>query len=353
MNINSVLLYGANGYTGSLIAKYAADYNLHPTLAGRREEVIKPFADQLKLPYKIFELSNTTKLSEALRQVSVVVHAAGPFTHTARQMIEACLQTGTHYLDINGDISVFEQIKKFDAAAKEKSIMLLPGAGFDVVPTDCMALYLKNRLPDATHLKLAFASIGGGVSHGTAMTIINKLGEGGAARENGRIVKKPLGAKGMWVNFGSTKLFVMSIPWGDVSTAHFTTAIPNIETYTATKPGVYRFLKLQNLFNWLLRTERIKNIIRKKIKQRPAGPDDEKRSNAKSLVWGEARNDEGKSFAASFTCADGYTLTALSSLIIAKKILQADFKPGYQTPAACYTESLINEIPGTSLFHLL
>jgi short subunit dehydrogenase-like uncharacterized protein len=347
MNSNSFLLYGANGYTGELIAKYAAQYGLNPILAGRREDAIKPLADQLNLPYKIFDLTNTTDLIAALREVKVVVHAAGPFADTARQMIDACLLTGTHYLDINGDISVFEQIKTLNAAAKEKNIMLLPGVGFDVVPTDCMALHLKNKLPDATHLKLAFASIGGGVSHGTAMTIVSKLGQGGAARENGRIVKKPLGEKGMWVDFGPKKLFVMSIPWGDVSTAYFTTGIPNIEAYTAIKPAAFKLMKFQKMFNWLLRLEGVKNIIRKKIKNRPAGPNDEMRSKAKSLVWGEARNANGQIVADHFTCADGYTLTALSSLIIAKKVLEGNFKTGYQTPAACYGEDLIMEIPGT------
>ena len=139
----------------------------------------------------------------------------------------------------------------------------------------------------------------------------------------------------------------MSIPWGDVSTAHFTTGIPNIEAYTAIKPAAYKILKLQKLFNWLLRLEGLKNIIRKKIKNRPAGPGDESRSKAKSLVWGEARNANGKTVSDYFTCADGYTLTALSSLVIAKKVLEGNFKPGYQTPAACYGEELIMEIPGT------
>ena len=176
MNSNSFLLYGANGYTGGLIAKYAAQYGLTPILAGRREDAIKPLADQLNLSYKIFDLTNTAQLITALQEVKVVVHAAGPFSNTARQMIDACLQTGTHYLDINGDIQVFEQIKSLNAVAKEKNIMLLPGVGFDVVPTDCMALHLKNKLRDATHLKLAFASIGGGVSHVTDMTIVIKLG---------------------------------------------------------------------------------------------------------------------------------------------------------------------------------
>ena len=344
---NSFLLYGANGYTGVLIAKYAAQYGLQPILVGRREEAIRPLAEELKLPFKIIDINDAPQLQAALQEVELVIHAAGPFSATAKQMIEACLQTGTHYLDINGDISVFEMIKQYDTKAKEKNIMLLPGVGFDVVPTDCMALQLKNKLPDATHLKLAFAAVGGGVSHGTAMTIVNKLGEGGAARENGKIVRKPLGKKGMWVDFGEKKLFAMSIPWGDVATAYFTTGIPNIETYTTVKPKVYRMLKLQRLFNWLLRTEWVKNIIRKKIKKRPAGPDDTMRSKAKSLIWGEATNKEGKVVTGHFICADGYTLTALSSLIISKKVLSTNFKPGYQTPASCYGEDLVMEIPGT------
>jgi short subunit dehydrogenase-like uncharacterized protein len=262
-------------------------------------------------------------------------------------MIEACLQTGTHYLDINGDISVFEMIKSFDAKAKEKNIMLMPGVGFDVVPTDCMALHLKNKLPDATHLKLAFASVGGGVSHGTAMTIVNRLGEGGASRQNGKIVREPIGKKGMWVDFGEKKLFVMSIPWGDISTAHWTTGIPNIEAYTGVKPVVYKIMKMQGLFNGLLKMEWIKNFIRKKIKNRPAGPSDEMRTKAFAMIWGEAGNPKGIKVADHFTCADGYTLTAHSSLIIAKRVLAGKFKPGYQTPAGCYGEELVKEIPGT------
>lgn len=347
MQSNSFLLYGANGYTGALIAKYAAQYGLRPILAGRREAAIKPLADELELSYTIIDLEDAAQLKDALQLVKVVVHAAGPFADTARQMIEACLQTGTHYLDINGDISVFEMIKTFDAKAKEKNIMLMPGVGFDVVPTDCMALHLKNKLPDATHLKLAFASIGGGVSHGTAMTIVSRLGEGGASRQNGKIVREPIAKKGMWVDFGEKKLFVMSIPWGDISTAYFTTGIPNIETYTGVKPIVYKIMKMQGLFNGLLKLEWVKNIIRKKIKKGPAGPSDGMRSKAKAMVWGEALNANGLRVEDHFSCADGYTLTVHSTLIIAKKILEGNFRYGYQTPAACYGEELVKEIPGT------
>ena len=346
MQTNTFLLYGANGYTGELITRYAKQYNLQPILAGRKKELIEPLANKLNLPFKIFSLEDTAALHAALKEVKVVIHAAGPFQFTAKQMIEGCLQTGTHYLDINGDIAVFEMIKTYDAAAKKAGIMLLPGAGFDVVPTDCIALQLKKLLPDAVALKLAFASVGGGLSHGTAITMATKLGEGGAARKDGKIIRTPLGQKGMWVDFGVKQLFVMSIPWGDISTAYFTTGIPDIETYTGISKKMYNVLKLQPLFNWLLRTNFVRNYIKNKIKHKPAGPSDEQRNKAIGFVWGQAVNAGGKKATVRLIGPDGYTLTTHSSLIITQKVLNGSFITGYQTPATAYGENLIMEIPG-------
>ena len=343
---SSFLLYGANGYTGELIARHASQYGLNPVLAGRRKEVIAPMAERLGLRYKVVDLNDTVALENALTEHELVLHAAGPFEFTAKQMIDACLQTGTHYIDINGDISVFEMLKKYDADAKTNGIMIMPGAGFDVVPTDCLALFLKNRMNDAVDLKLAFATVGGAISHGTATTMASKLGEGGAVRKDGRIIRVPLGMHGMWVDFGGKPLFVMSIPWGDVATAHFTTSIPNIETFVGVKPSVYRALKLQGLFNWLLRTSFIRSFIKRKINARPAGPSDEERSKAMSLIWGQVTNSKAEKLTATMSCPDGYTLTMHSSLLIAQKILAGNFKSGYQTPAAAYGEDLILEIPG-------
>ena len=108
MQQNHFLLYGANGYTGQLIARHARQYGLQPVLAGRNGARLKSLSLELGMPYEVFNLSDPEKLRAALSQVKVVLHAAGPFQFTAKQMIEGCLQTGTHYVDINGDISVFE-----------------------------------------------------------------------------------------------------------------------------------------------------------------------------------------------------------------------------------------------------
>lgn len=345
MEENRFLLYGANGYTGQLIARYAREYDLLPILAGRRKDVLESLSDQLQLPYEVIELNDSPKLCAVLNEVKVVLHAAGPFHFTAKPMVEACLQSGCHYVDINGDISVFELLKEYNEAAKQSGITILPGAGFDVVPTDCTAALLRKLLPDATSLKLAFATVGGGLSHGTATTMVTKLGEGGNVRRNGKIVKVPLGEHGFEADFGERKLFVMSIPWGDVSTAYHTTGIPNIETFAAVSPAVYRTLKLQPLFNWILRTRAVRNLLKKKIDSRAAGPTDEMRSQAKSLIWGQVSNASGKTATVRMATPDGYTLTAHSSLLITQKLLKGNFAAGYQTPASAFGPDLVLEIP--------
>lgn len=346
MQNNQFLLYGANGYTGNLIAKMAADYGLTPVLAGRNEKALQQMAASLQLEYRVIDLNQTELLINTLQTYGLVLHAAGPFAHTAQKMMQACIAAKAHYLDITGEIGVFEMAKSMDAAAKAAGIMLMSGTGFDVVPTDCMALFLKQQMPDARFLKLAFATVGGQLSHGTAMTMAEGMGAGGAVREEGRIVKKPLGHKGMWVNFGAKDLFTMTIPWGDISTAYTTTGIPNIETYTVVSPKVFKWLKWQDWFNWLLRTDFARNYYRKKINRKPSGPDDAARVRAKSMVWGEVENASGQKRAARLSGPEGYTLTAHSSLIITAKIISGNFKPGYQTPAACYGADLVLEIPG-------
>lgn len=344
----NILLYGANGYTGKLIASMSAGYGLQPILAGRDREKISRLAEKHHLPYRIFDLEDIDGIIAQINDCKLVLHAAGPFLRTAKPMMKACMQAGVHYLDITGEIAVFEMAKKMHTAAEAAGIMVMPGVGFDVVPTDCMALHLHQQMPDATHLQLAFASVGGGVSHGTATTMVTSLGSGGAVRENGIIVSKPLGHKGMTVDFGTKKRFVMAIPWGDISTAHHTTGIPNIETYTAVKPAVFRLLKWQWLFNPLLRTKWMKKIVQNKIDAAPAGPDENARATGKSLVWGCIRNAAGESISAHFSGPEGYTLTAHAALIITKKVLDGNFIKGYQTPAGCFGKDLVLEIPDTS-----
>ena len=150
------MLYGANGYTGRLIARVAAGRGERPVLAGRSAEKLEPLARELGLEHRVVGLDDQDLQCAALADVDAVVHAAGPFSLTSEPMVDACLATSTHYIDITGEIDVFERIFARDGEARRAGVVLLPGAGFDVVPTDGVAARLARELPEAVELELAF-----------------------------------------------------------------------------------------------------------------------------------------------------------------------------------------------------
>jgi short subunit dehydrogenase-like uncharacterized protein len=342
---DNFLIYGANGYTGELIVRYAAERGLKPILAGRNAAKVEALAKQHSLEFRAFALEETEKLESALHETAFVLHCAGLFSLTSKPMIEACLRTGRHYLDITGEIAVFEQMASLDKKAKETKIMIMPGVGFDVVPSDCLALHLKNRLPSATNLTLAFSGLGG-ISHGTQATMTMNVGNGGAVRRNGEITSVPAAWKTREIDFGEFKKTGVTIPWGDVSTAYYSTGIPNIEVYTIVPEDRLKLLKLSRYIGWLLATKPLQNYLQSKIPT--GGPSDEDRKNGKTILWGEASDEQGNKVEARQIGVEGYTLTALASLKIAEKILAGNFCTGYQTPAKCYGADLILEIEGSS-----
>jgi short subunit dehydrogenase-like uncharacterized protein len=342
------MLYGATGYTAGLIIRLAQSYGLQPLLAGRNESKIKQLATENGLPYRIFSLENHAEIVAQLQGVGVVLHAAGPFVHTAEPMIKACLEAGVHYTDITGEIAVFERAAAWDAAAKAAGILLMPGIGFDVVPTDCMAVFLKNILPNATHLELAFAGLGGGISHGTALTMVEGMGQSGAVRENGRIVPKPLGHASRMVPFSEKPKRCYSIPWGDVSTAFYSTGIPNIVVYTAA-PALIRY---QHYFNGLLGSDFIKNWARKLINSRAVGPSDEARAGSSMQVWGRVANAAGQTVEATWVGPEGYTFTAHSALLVTQRVLNGHVQAGFHTPAGLFGPDLAMEVAGTKRVRL-
>jgi short subunit dehydrogenase-like uncharacterized protein len=345
----SFLIYGANGYTGRLIVELALAKGLKPTLAGRNEATMQQMAKETGLDYLAFGLKNIDAVAQHLQNFSLVLNCAGPFSKTAVNMVEACLKSNTHYLDITGEIEVFETIKMYNELAKEKNIILMPGVGFDVVPTDCSAKYLHTQMPDATHLELAFMGLGGSISHGTLSTMVEGLGKSGAVRKNGVIVPVSTGHKGKVIDFGAKKAFCMTIPWGDVSTAHHTTGIANIETYTAVPKSSFNLMKFQFAFNPLLQSAIVKKAIQKYVDKKVYGPTKEQNEKGKSLVWGKVTNTKGESNEVRFEGPEGYKLTAEASLVITEKVLQLKNVSGYQTPAGLFGFELLKDIEGCKL----
>jgi short subunit dehydrogenase-like uncharacterized protein len=342
---SNFLIYGANGYTGELITRFAVERGMKPILAGRNAIDIEALAKKHHLEYRVFSLDEAYRIDQSLQDIATVLHCAGPFSLTSRPMVQACLRTKTHYTDITGEIAVFEAMAALDKKAVEAGIMIMPGVGFDVVPSDCLARHLKDRLPSASHLSLAFYGMGR-LSHGTQATMTMNVGKGGAIRKDGKVTNVPAAWKTREIDFGEVTKQGVTIPWGDVATAYYSTGIPNIEVFTVVPPSALKMMKMSRYLGWLLATAPFQDYLQKKIP--PGGPSDEERAKGRTLLWGEALDLNGNRVESRLQGPEGYTLTAVAALNITQRILDGSFTPGFQTPAKAYGPDLVLELEGTA-----
>lgn len=344
-----LLIYGAYGYTGQLIMEECLARGWRPVLAGRDASRLAAVAEPHTLPHVAFALGDRAALDATLQRVTAVLHCAGPFIHTAQRMLEACLRTGTHYLDITGEIQVFEALAAQSELAREAGIMVLPGVGFDVVPTDCLARWLTQLQPGATHLELAFEGLGG-VSQGTAHTAVEQAGEGGMVRRNGYLQRVPPAHQTRQVDFGDGPVAVASIPWGDVATAYYSTGVPDITTYARLPRQTIRAMKGLRLAAPLARQRPVKRLLHWWVDRQPAGPDAATRSGGRTRVWGCATAEDGTFAEGLLYGPEGYAFTAAAATEAAGRTLDGAVSPGFQTPATAFGADLVLSIPGVEQF---
>jgi short subunit dehydrogenase-like uncharacterized protein len=343
------MIYGANGYTGELAAREAVRRGLSPVLAGRNAGAVAALARELGLEARVFGLDDPAALRAGLAGAAAVLHCAGPFVRTAEPMVAACLEAGASYLDITGEIAVFEQVLAPGRAeaAQRAGVALLPGVGFDVVPSDCLAARLARALPDASSLVLAFTSDGGGFSRGTAKTVIESFPAAGAVRRGGRIVPVPLAWKERDIpELPRGRRHVVTIPWGDVSTAWHSTKIPDIEVYTGMPPKAARRLRRLQPFLPLAGWGPVKRFLQRRVDAKVAGPSAEVRERARMYLWGEARNPAGEAATATLETPEGYALTAVSAVTAVEKVLAGAVPPGSWTPSQAFGADFVDTLPG-------
>lgn len=342
------LLYGASGYTGRRIAEEARRRGLRPILAGRDALKIKALADRLECPARVFPVRSARAIAENLGGVRAVLNCAGPFSATAEPMMDACLAAGVHYLDVTGEIAVIEAAAARHDRAVTAGVSLIPAVGFDVVPSDCLAGMLAERLPGATHLQLALR-LTGPPSPGTAKTMLEALPRGGRARIAGRIVRVPVAWKTREIPFRDGPRPAVTIPWGDVGSAWYTTGIPNIEVYLAMPaPQIRRIRRLRRLLP-LLRPKPIQGFCRFWIDRLVHGPAEEHVARTRGSFWGCVTDPAGRSIEATLETPGGYPLTVATALASLERVVAGATSPGFSTPAKAFGSQFILGIPGTDV----
>jgi len=340
-----ILIYGATGYTGKLVAAEAARRGLDAILAGRDAEKLKLVAAPLGLETRVVSLSDPVRLRAALDDIDCVLHIAGPFSQTSSPMLEACLDRRTHYLDVTGEIGVFEAIARRDAEARAAGILLLPGVGFDVVASDCLAAHVASQVEEPTLLRIAIAGVGGGLSRGTAKTALESFGDGLRIRRDGILCKRPAGSLEHRFDFGAGLARGVAMPWGDVATAFHSTGIPNIEVYFIFSGGFARALKASRFVAPLLRLAWVQKFLKARIDARPEGPDEDVRASTRAVLIAEVEGPGEQSARARLETPSPYTLTYQAAVEVALRVARGEAATGYHTPSTAFGADFVLDLP--------
>jgi len=345
MTAASFVLYGANGYTGELIAREAVRRGLRPALAGRDREAVARIAAELGCESFVTGLDDATPLVRALGGRRAVLNCAGPFSATAAPMMRACLAVGAHYLDITGEADVLEAAHALDRAARAANVLLCPGVGFDVVPTDCLAAEIKAQLPAATYLALGFESRSA-LSRGTAQTVVEGMAQGGRIRSSGRLVRVAHGFRERRIDFGDGPKTAVTVPLGEVSSAYHTTGIANIEVYV---PMSRRQIAALRRLNWVaprLKLGVVQSLLKSRPSRGPPGPDARARVRCPAFLCGEAQAPSGEQVTGRLRVANGCELTVHAALGLVQRVLEHTGAGGYVTPSQLVGARFVETLPG-------
>ncbi len=343
--IRSWMIYGANGYTGMLITELAVSKGMKPIIAGRNSNKITKIAEKYSLNSEVFSLDSIEVSAEKLNNIDIFLNCAGPFSKTAYVAMEACIRSKTNYLDITGEIDIYEKAHSLNKRARESKIVLCPGVGFDVIPTDCLSLLLKEKLPTATELNLAFCSKGGSLSPGTLKTSIESLAKKGKIRSNGKIISVPIGHKMNKIDFGDGPKTTISISWGDVFTAFYSSRIENVSVFYPLSSRSIKKLRISRKLMVLFSINFIQVFIKSLISLFCKGPSEFDRKSSKMIIWGEVKDKKNKRVVGKFSIGNGYDVTAVGAIEAVHYLLKNSKYSGYFTPALLLGTSVLKKLP--------
>ena len=318
----SWMLYGAAGYTGTLLAEHARQHGHQPVLAGRSAPALTALAERLGLPCRELSLDDPAALTTALAGVHLVLNAAGPFLHTAAPLAEACLRAGVHYLDIGNELQVFRTLYDLDERARQAGVTIMPGVGFGVIATNCLARHVSDAVGGAAILEVATRAATAQQGPGVAATRQQNMPYGGWIRQAGHLQPCPLGSGTITITLPDGPCLIMPLPTGDLEAAFQATGAADITAYGAVPSGPAP-------------------------ESTTPDPPADQRTAYRSFGWARATGPDGATTQAWLQTGESYAFTAAASIRAVEEALARSLSGAF-SPAAAFGADFVLTIPDTS-----
>jgi short subunit dehydrogenase-like uncharacterized protein len=347
MTSDPLLIYGATGYTGRLVAESAVERGLRPILGGRSQAPLEALASKYELECRVAPLTDQHALRRILRDIKVALLAAGPFSTTATPMVRACLEAGVHYLDLSGECAVIESLHSWSDEARRRGCMVMPGCGFDVVASDCLASHVSRKLTDAFYLAIGLSGLVT-PSRGSLRTLAEHAGMAVRARRNGEYASLPPGALRRRFDYGRGDGWSSAVTWGDVATAFYSTGIPNIEVYFEETATFRAMLLGGRTFGPLLQTPVAQAWLKAYAQWSHEGPTLAERTVHTCVIVAEAQSRSGRRWISRLRTPEAYSFSAQTAPAIAQQVLRGDVESGFQTPGRVYGPDFVLHFAGVA-----
>jgi short subunit dehydrogenase-like uncharacterized protein len=341
-----LIVYGAYGYTARLLLPRLKALGIDPVLAGRDPTRTAEVARELDVPHRVFSLADPGEVDGGLRGMDVLLNAAGPFMHTTTPLVLGCLREGLDYLDLSGEVEPLDRVADAGRAARDRGLMLLPAIGFDVVPSDCLATHVANRVPDATRLTF-YVSASNLMSHGSGVTLAEHIGIPVHTRREGRLEQMLMRMQMRWADFGSGHRPMVAVSWGDLVTAYRSTRIPNIEVYFEATAFRLAAVTINQYWGWLLRSTSANSFFHQYADMLPAGPTPEERAQERCSIVVEAQSPRAAARSRIDT-PEAYESTAIMATRVIERVIGGDRQPGFQTASTMFGPDFVLEFEGVS-----
>lgn len=326
--MKKLMIYGASGYTGGMAAEHAASAGLDLVFAGRDKNraELEAAAARHGAEVRVFAVDDSAAIERALKGVSVVLNAAGPFGSTAEPLMVCAIQCGVHYLDFSAELDTYRRALALDTRARAAGVMLLPGSGGSVAMLGSLAGHAVAGALAPRRVDVAL-HVAGGLSRGSAVSAQQNLITHTLQLVDGKLVPgNPADVRDFDFGQGPKSSFPVTLP--DLLTIQIATGVADIGTFVHLSSSTFSSGD---------------------VGQFAAGPSEREREENRYQAAVEVTDADGTVLRSVLDTVNGYSFTAMAAAEAARRVLTGEVRPGFQTPAGLFGHGFAETIVDTRI----